>query len=141
MIKTIVVAIDGSGFANRAVDAGADLAVACGARLILLTVLPETGLPPALREYVGTEGTYVAEALDQLLEQARGQASLRGATDIVCRQEEGNPPATILGVAVDTDADIIVLGRRGLGRIQELLLGSVSHRVAETAPCACMTVP
>ncbi len=141
MIQTIVVAIDGSGFANRAVASGADLAAACGARLVLLTVLAETGLPPELAEYAGLEDVYVDEVMAWLLDQAREEATRHGAINVVCRQAEGPPAASILAVAEETDADVIIMGRRGLGAVRELLLGSVSRHVAEAATCTCMTVP
>ena len=47
----------------------------------------------------------------------------------------------IAGYAKANAIDLIVMGRRGLGAIGGLLLGSVSHKVTQLAPCACMTVP
>ena len=52
----------------------------------------------------------------------------------------GNPRRQIVRLAGENGADRIVMGRRGLGRLADLLLGSVSHKVTQSADCACMTV-
>ena len=54
--------------------------------------------------------------------------------------EDGDPASTILRVAKGLDADMIVLGSRGLGDAKGLLLGSVSHKVAHFAECTCVSV-
>lgn len=56
------------------------------------------------------------------------------------RLEVGNPADAILSVAEQERADLIVLGARGLGPVQEVLLGSVSHRVITQAPCPTLVV-
>ena len=53
---------------------------------------------------------------------------------------EGDPASAILAVAKEADADLIVMGRRGLGDLAGLLLGSVSQKVTHLAECACLTV-
>jgi nucleotide-binding universal stress UspA family protein len=52
----------------------------------------------------------------------------------------GDPASVILEVAKAEQADLIAMGRRGLGDLAGLLLGSVSHKVAHLADCACLTV-
>ena len=54
--------------------------------------------------------------------------------------EEGDPVERILEAQKREQADLIVLGSRGLGNMKGLLLGSVSHKVAHLAECACLTV-
>ena len=54
--------------------------------------------------------------------------------------DAGSPGASIVGHASKHGTDLIVMGRRGLGRIADLLMGSVSHRVTQLADCACLTV-
>lgn len=53
----------------------------------------------------------------------------------------GKAGVEICGLASDTDADTIVMGRQGKGAVSEMLLGSVSHYVVHHAPCAVTTVP
>jgi nucleotide-binding universal stress UspA family protein len=52
----------------------------------------------------------------------------------------GDPAKEILSVAAEEHADIIIMGRRGMGDLAGLLLGSVSHKVSHLAECACLTV-
>jgi nucleotide-binding universal stress UspA family protein len=52
----------------------------------------------------------------------------------------GSPAGTILSMAEEQKADLIVMGARGLGPVKERLLGSVSHRILTLAPCATLIV-
>ena len=53
---------------------------------------------------------------------------------------EGDPAQKIVEVARSRQVDAIVMGSRGLGDLQGLLLGSVSHKVAHTAPSSCVII-
>jgi nucleotide-binding universal stress UspA family protein len=77
---------------------------------------------------------------ERLMEQAKAQARQQGVPSIHAILREGDPAAAILNVAREEKADIIVMGRRGLGDLAGLLLGSVSHKVTHLAECACLTV-
>ena len=55
--------------------------------------------------------------------------------------KEGRPASVLLGVADEVGADVIVVGRRGLGRAAELLLGSVSHELALHSSRAVLLIP
>ena len=54
--------------------------------------------------------------------------------------EFGDPAGVLVDYAKAHAIDLIVMGRRGLGDLGGLLLGSVSHKVAQLASCACLTV-
>lgn len=77
---------------------------------------------------------------ERLLEDARARARQRAVPSVRTVLREGDPAAAILNVAREEKADIIVMGRRGLGDLAGLLLGSVSHKVTHLAECACLTV-
>jgi nucleotide-binding universal stress UspA family protein len=55
--------------------------------------------------------------------------------------EVGDPAGVIVDIARARGADLIMLGRRGLGTLARLLLGSVSHKVIQVADRPCLTVP
>jgi len=83
----------------------------------------------------------VVEAIgEKLVEDAAEQARRRGAKQVQTRIEIGDYAETILAVAKDVGADMIVLGNRGLGDLKGLLMGSVSHKVGQLAECTIVTV-
>jgi len=56
------------------------------------------------------------------------------------RSERGDPVKCILKAAEEEKANLIVMGCRGLSDLKGLLIGSVSHKVGQLAPCTCVTV-
>lgn len=77
---------------------------------------------------------------ERLIADAEAQARQQAVPSVHTVLREGDPAAAILNVAREEKADIIVMGRRGLGDLAGLLLGSVSHKVTHLAECACLTV-
>ena len=53
---------------------------------------------------------------------------------------EGDPRSEIIAAANEIKAAVIVMGRRGVGALRGLLIGSVSHRVMQLADATCVTV-
>jgi nucleotide-binding universal stress UspA family protein len=149
MLKKIVVAVDGSAHANRAVDCAADLASKYGAELILLHVVESTGparIPPELYEYARIERIDAIEAdmlkrvAEEILQTAETRARGQGAKQVRTSVGVGDAAQAIVAVAKAEQADLIIMGRRGLGSASGLLMGSVSHKVAHLSECACTTV-
>ena len=77
-----------------------------------------------------------ALALERALEEADGSA---GDVEVETVVREGAPAATLLEEA--QDAELLVVGSRGLGGFRGLLLGSVSQQCAHHAPCPVVIVP
>jgi nucleotide-binding universal stress UspA family protein len=149
MVDTILVPTDGSDHANKAVAFAGDIAPKYGATLILLHVLSDPGsnrVPDELRELARLEHIQMTEhdirqaGANELLHSAEAQAREHGASKIQQTIEEGDPTRCILASAEAHGADMIVMGSRGLGDLQGLLLGSVSHKVGHLAKCTCITV-
>ena len=149
MIKTILVPTDGSDHADKAVAFAGDLASKYGTAVILLHVLSDPGsgrVPNELSQLVRLEHVWVTECdirqagANELLHNAETRAREHGATKIEQVIEEGDPTRHILACAEVRKADLIVMGTRGLGDLQGLLLGSVSHKVGHLAMCTCITV-
>ncbi len=67
-------------------------------------------------------------------------AATRGVDEIDTVLLDGDPAAAILATAQEDRADMIVMGMRGLGELEGLLLGSVSYKVNNLANCSCITV-
>ena len=67
-------------------------------------------------------------------------ARQHGARDVTGDVEEGDPAERILRHAEIDKANLIVMGSRGIGSLRGLLVGSVSQKVSQLAPCSCITV-
>jgi nucleotide-binding universal stress UspA family protein len=149
MIGSILVAVDGSDAAGRAVDLAAELASKCGSALTVLHVQDAAdaeALDQAQQGYSEHEHRAVSETemvrsiVLQLLERAEARARRAGAASVETVLRTGDPAHEIVEAAKARRADLIVVGRRGLGRVAGLLMGSVSLAVTQRAPCACLTV-
>ena len=170
MYKTILVATDGSEPARRAVERASDLAARYGARLVVVHVLlygqpwehirdlveAEHLAPENMPPVVGLSGTTAAIADDAkalqklyraieavgrtIVEAAARTARAKGVTEVSAIIEAGDPAERILSRVASEQADIVVVGSRGLGRLEGLILGSVSHKVSQLAQVPCITV-
>jgi len=140
MIETILLAVDGSGHARKAVDYGIDFAARYGAKLVILTVHPPGPLSGALADYAAQEDLSASEVYQRIVEDLATLAGQQGVPDVVRLVEEGDAAAAILAAADHHNVDLIVLGSRGLGDLKGLLLGSVSHKVTHLANRPCLIV-
>jgi len=85
--------------------------------------------------------TDVLVAVGQAIsDKAEGIAKEHGAEKIDRIIGEGDPADVILDTARYHNADLIVLGTRGLSDLKGLFVGSVSHKVSHLADCTCITV-
>lgn len=71
---------------------------------------------------------------------AKTRAEDAGARNVTARTCVGDCADEILDVAEAEEAFMIVMGRRGLGRVREALIGSVSQKVLHHAPCTVVIV-
>jgi nucleotide-binding universal stress UspA family protein len=147
-MERILVGVDGSPASLKAVDLAADLANKYNAELILLTVVPHfsPGVDPAFEEYARVE--HIQEPATELaiapaktvLDVARRAAQAKGASRMAAEPSFGDPAQEIIAAAGDHQADLIVVGSRGHGRLAGLLLGSVAQKVVSLAPCPVVVV-
>ena len=147
MVSHVLVAVDGSSHADRALDFAADLAIKYDAGLTILNVVSYAStVPLALGAYAELEGLYAESrsvlqtAGEKIVESAAERARRLGVENVETTVELGSPAQTICETAHATKADVVVMGRRGLGDFSGLLLGSVSHKVAHSADCTVVTV-
>ncbi|MDJ0947799.1 MAG: universal stress protein [Alphaproteobacteria bacterium] len=76
----------------------------------------------------------------RVLDGAKEVVRQKGIRQVDTLVEDGDPVKRILEHAEARNADLIVMGSRGLGDLQGLMMGSVSHKVAHLAACTCITV-
>ena len=133
-----LVGVDGSRGARSALAVAGALTRSLGGSLVLVHCLVPL-LPTAVGSTSSALGTYRSEVgrAETLL-----RASARKLSDVVSRWELrfGDPAEAICRVATELRVDLIVVGSRGPGRLDRLLLGSVSRAVVEQAPCSVLVV-
>lgn len=89
----------------------------------------------------GSESVNTAfEYADWLIGHAEDCARRDGATDIESRITEGDPAEQVVDFARERNADLIICGSRGMGKLKSALLGSVSNRILHLAEASCLTV-
>lgn len=144
MFRSIVVGTDGSDTATQAVRQAVDLARAVGAKLELVSAyepVPAQRLQEERRE--APEDLQWAinprEDVDVTLEAAATVAREADvAVDVYARQ--GDPADAILDVAEEREADLIVVGNKGMKGARRVL-GSVPNSVAHKANCSVLILP
>jgi nucleotide-binding universal stress UspA family protein len=145
MFKRILVPVDGSRYASRAVDAAADLAKHYEASIFLLHVIRNMSLPREILEMVRA-GEVTASRMEILEDSAEiildnaqeklDQASVSGAKRA---HLVGDPASTIADYAEKNGIDLIVLGHRGLNPGGDLL-GTVASKLMNITDIACLVV-
>ncbi len=135
----ILVALDGSPDGLAAFHRALAQAHAFGAVLTVLHVaVPATPRNPMSRvEHLQVVAEAEAEGR-RLLQEAQVLAG--GRIPLMTELLSGNPAEAIVRRAQELEADLIVVGSRGLNAVDRLLLGSTSTAVVQRAPCSVLVV-
>jgi len=142
----ILVGVDGSEAADRATDFAAKLTKALGGSLKILHVVSSGNLALdelqdyALREHV-TANDVLNTFADEKVTAARQRVEALGVSSVETEAPYGDIAESIIETARRDSIDLIVLGKRGRGRLSGLILGSTSQKVVAVAPCAVTVVP
>ena len=131
MIRTLLVAVDGSEPGQRALRWARDLARAVHARIVAVHAVglldPSVDPPePTAPRRQEIEARFTRDWCADLRD---------GELDVVYRCVDGEPADVILRTARDEAVDLIVVGARGTGRALPPFLGSTSQQVVQLAPC------
>ena len=99
----------------------------------------------AVARFIGSEkddkeARMIALLGEQIIKNASKDAKQAGVKNISSEIRIGDYANCILDVANKTEADIIVMGRRGLSNLKGFVTGSVSHKVSQRADCSVLTV-
>jgi nucleotide-binding universal stress UspA family protein len=147
-MEKILVAVDGSDHAARAVDVAAELAAKYGAQLIVLHVM--TGgayeVPSGMQEYGEIERMYQTErdilagAAETIVSEAATRVTSAGLAKPDTMIVVGRAASSIVDTAESLGTELIVVGSRGLGGGAGVFDGSVSNRVNQLARCSVLTV-
>ena len=176
MIRKILVALDGSTQAGKALDLAIDMAKGFDAELVAIHIISDQPLTEAERRLAETEyqsevrrtlsgsefivgpgltqttveslvktsydvGPAIRTAIGRhVVSHAEQDAKRKGVASVMTKLEDGDPATVIVEIADREKPDLLVMGSRGLGGIQELLMGSVSHKVSHMAGCTVVIV-
>jgi nucleotide-binding universal stress UspA family protein len=144
MYGLIVVGTDGSDTARDAVRQATELAKRLGASMHLVSAyepVPEGRLREE-RQQVPDDLQWMVnprEDVNTTLEEAAKSIDEAGV-QVETHAREGDPADAILDVAEEKDADVIIVGNKGMTGARRFLLGSVPNKVSHHAPCNVMIV-
>lgn len=133
MFKTVLFAIDQSRASREAAETVTHVVQKYASRLVILSVIAHPDAPDPSPEAMSDP-----EAIAQLLQNAKKLLSQQGIEAEVI-EREGVPAFTICDVADEVEADLIIMGCRGLGLTDET--ESVTSKVINLSPCAVLIVP
>jgi nucleotide-binding universal stress UspA family protein len=139
MFATVAVGTDGSATASKAVDAAADLARRYDARLVLLSAFQDPGWTPRERSRADLEVQWSLNPSARVREiLSRTEQDLRSeGIECITLVDEGDPSDVIVRLAGECEADVLVIGNKGMRR---RVLGSVPNTVTHKAPCSVLVV-
>lgn len=139
----IIAGIDGSEGSRHAAEHATALARAHNAHLKLVTVVrtPEGwwgigGAPPSPEALSAA----LVEGQQQILREVEESLDLEGV-DYEIVEELGDPVTRLLAVCEASSADMLVIGRRGAGLAERVILGSTADRLTHLASCPVLVVP
>ncbi|MDY7116953.1 universal stress protein [Halomonas sp. SSL-5] len=145
MYTSILVPVDGSEHAQKALAVACQLARQDGSILHLLHIPEELSHETTLVWGIGAIAIEASreereDAGRQVISRAAEAAREQGATQVETVIAQGDPARAILSESRKRGVDAIVMGSRGLSDLKGFVVGSVSHKVAHTAECTVITV-
>ncbi|MFX0055057.1 MAG: universal stress protein [Promethearchaeota archaeon] len=139
-IKTVLVAVDGSDYSDKAVRYACAIGPKLGAEVVLLHVVP---MLVSATPYHDTVSDQPFLALQKVGEDILAKAK-KIAVGLGCEVTElishGDPANKIVDIACEREVELIIMGSRGVSGIKRLFVGSISDKVVNHAPCPVMIV-
>ncbi|NES24064.1 MAG: universal stress protein [Symploca sp. SIO3E6] len=137
MFNTVLFPVNPSREAREAAPVAANIVKQYGSRLFVLSVVKE---PHSEEEAKNPDTMMSPEAVTELLNNAKELFAQQGI-EAETLQRQGMPAFTICDVADEIDANLIVMGSRGLGLTEEGVADSITNRVINLSPCPVLIVP
>ena len=146
----ILVLLDGSEHAWKALEFAVDIAKSRAGELLCLHVVPAEPVSPSLRALAQAEGLSLEEEMarrreglelgDVMTREAERRARAAGLDAVRGLAAAGDTVTEILAIAQDEEVDLIAMGILGHGMLRGGLLGAVSRKVVKHARCSCILV-
>ena len=141
MIQTIAVGTDGSETAGKAVDFALDMAKRYGAKVVVASSYKPVSEGRVRKEQEEAPqdiqwSINPMEDVNDALRAVEEKAKARGL-ETTSEAQEGDPADVLCAIAEKHNADLLVVGNRGM---QRRVLGSVPNSVSHKAPCSVVIV-
>ncbi len=137
--KKIIVAIDQSADSQSVMAQASEVAENVNADVVVVTVMEITGIASEgelMGAQIEAEEKRIAEHQKKLID-----TYFSGTTMLIeSRILHGDPAQKICEFAEKLNAHLVVIGTRGLGKIQSKLFGSVSEKIIKNCPCSVLVV-
>jgi len=135
MVQRIVVAVDGSVHAERALETAIAWAKCSGAQLVLISVVPFHAVPFGGPQVTPPINEAEVEAHRSMLARLQELARKEGIANPVTELRQGLVIDELMDYISHDPPDLLVVGSRGLSAAKRLILGSVSESLVHQAPC------
>lgn len=137
-MRNILVAYDGSILSRKAIEeAKFQARLDEGSKVYILTVIQSTGPSTNITMSRHMENE-LAEKFQPQMDSIRKEFEQEETpifTEVIFGESNENPGGKVSEYASDHEMDLIIVGSRGLGKIKNILLGSVSYNIVHNAPC------
>jgi nucleotide-binding universal stress UspA family protein len=148
LIRSVLVAVDGSENSDRALDFALDLAEKFDASVTVLNVSESLAMGAVPQESIAYSGGSTAvfakdirKIHDEILSKSVAHArAVKPTLAVSSMLKEGDPALEIVNAAKEGGFDVIVVGHKGFGKMKGLFLGNISEKVANLAPCPVIIV-
>jgi len=144
LISKILVPLDGSEYADKALDYAIDLAKKFSSEIILVHVVPTTAAVITGPEVLGP--SLLLDLRKRLEESghnilASGEAKTKEAgVKVTTKLDYGSPADKIINMVKEGDISLIIMADRGLGAVARFFLGSVTDKVSHHATCPVLII-
>ena len=137
-MKKILIAHDGSKSSEKALKQAFEIADKFGSSVTVISVVPEL----YLTELMEMDRLRILETLTEEAQKIMDKIKTKtvGSRPVKTIVAQGNPAEEILETAKKIKADLIVTGSHGRHGAQKFLLGSVSSKIVDHAPCTVLVV-
>lgn len=139
-IKSLLVAVDGSEFSDKAVRYACAMGPSLGAEVVLLHVVPMLVSATPYHDTVSDQPFLALQKVGEDILAKAKQIAVALKCEVIELISHGDPANKIVDIATERNSDLIIMGSRGVSGIKRLFVGSISDKVMNQAPCPVMIV-
>ena len=147
MVKKLMITTDGTEIALKAVECAGDIASKNGSTVYVVYAFKESNVPGEIKKFMDSEHVvgqpvkvYAEQFAVRIIEDTKKKLYEHGVTKIESDIIFGNPSNEIINFAIEKSIDMIIISHNGEGKFKELLNGSFTTKVCNSAKYTCVTI-